>query len=276
MGLRVLSVGALACLVVACHFSVNSAPSPDAAARIAASQPGAFHYNRPLAAGRTLRLAGLNGAIEAAPSDDGNVDVRAAVRGKDPSRIRIVAREEERGVVVCVISADEPVESCTWDGAEHEDAHVDGDDARVDLFAKIPRGVALVAATMNGAVHARALDGDVRASTMNGDIEVATSGVADASTMNGSVRATLGTAPRAAVEFASHNGDVFVTLPAGTDASVEAHTMHGDIRASFPIAIETTPIGIGPKSGHATLGRGGVRISAQTMNGDIDVRAAQP
>lgn len=260
--------------LAACHVSVNGAPAPDQTAAAAASAPGAFHYTRALAPGKALKLVGLNGAIDASPSADGSVDVRAAIRGRNPSKLKIVAREEDRGIVVCVLAAEESPDLCKWDGVEHGHVNIEGDDdARADLFAKVPRGVSLVAGTMNGSIRALSLEGDVRAMTMNGDIQLSTSGVAGAQTMNGSVAATIGTTPRAPLSFQTHNGDVALRLAPGVDAEIDAHTMMGHITATFPMDVESTPMGIGPKSGRGTVGKGGARISAQTMNGNVDVRS---
>lgn len=251
--LRLAPVAVMAFLA-ACRVGTASSsppPAPGRAAAAVAAAPGAFHYSRPLQAPRALHLYGLAGGVVASPSKDGNVDVRAAVRGEHPERVRIVAREEARGVVVCVLYADESPDACRFDGVSRSRGdHDDGREPRVDLFARVPRGVLIDANTIDGGVQITSPAAEASATTVNGNIEIVTSGAAKAETVN---------------------GNVAIRLAQNVDAEIGARTVSGEIRSNFPMTIDTLPFGFGPKSGHATLGRGGARVEASTVNGDIDV-----
>lgn len=240
--------------LAACRVGTASSsppPAPGRAAAAVAAAPGPFSYSRPLQAPRALRLYGVAGGVVASPSEDGDVHVRAAVRGGHPERVRIVARDEPRGVVVCVLFADESPDACRFDGVSRSrEDRDDGSDVRVDLFARVPRGVSIGANTIDGSVRITSPATEANASTVNGDIEIVTSGAAKAETVN---------------------GNVAIRLAKDADAEVDASTVSGDIRSNFPMAIDTLPFGYGPKSGRATLGRGGPRVEASTVNGDIDV-----
>jgi hypothetical protein len=268
--MKALVVGLVVALVpLSCSAGSLAADNPPAAGR---PDPAGFHLVRPLAAPRTLQLASLNGGIRVSLADDGNADVRATVSGKDAARVRVVTREEPGGIAVCMMYAGEPDDGCRLGQVEHHRRGEGDIDARVDFVARIPRGAALVAQTMNGAISARSLEGDVRAETMNGNVDVATTGAVHASTMNGSIDAAVAAPPRSALSFETNNGAVRVRLPAEVDADVDAQTMSGDIRTSFPMRIDSVPFGVGPKSGHARLGKGGVPVVAHTLRGDVELR----
>ena len=269
---RTLAAIALAAAPLVPSSALAATPASSPAAPVA-STPAAFHYGAPLASGRIVRLDGIDVAIDATPSDDGKVDVRAVVREGDASRLRVVTREEEGGVAVCVLHVDESPEGCRVDGVTHASHHGGHDrEPRVDLVARLPRGVRLLASSISGAVRARDLTGDVRVSTVSGDVAVSTRGVAEVTTVSGAIDASFGTAPRGNVAFTSTSGVVAVTFPAGTDADVEAMTVSGTLNAAFPMEIRSVPGDFGPKSGHARLGHGGARVRVQSVSGAIDLR----
>lgn len=238
------------------------------------SEISAFHYAAPLAGARTARLAATNGAIEVTPSLDGKLDVRAVVRKGDPAQVRVVTREEPTGVAVCVFFADESPDACHVGGItpHNETNHQNG--PRVDLVARVPAGVSLVASTLNGDLHAQGVTGEVRASTLNGNVDVAGGTVREATTLNGDVTAHFANPPSADATFSTNNGNVRVFFPAHTDASVETSTTSGELRGNVGMRVSSVPGGYGPKSGSATIGRGGPKIQARSINGDIDIEVA--
>jgi hypothetical protein len=253
---------------------VEASPTPLTPATV--SEVASFHYAGPVAAARTVRLNAFDGGITVSQSADGKLDVRAVAVDGDASRVRVISREEAGGVAICVLFADETPDDCRLNGVDRASSgnrHENG--PTIDLVARVPAGVSLIAGTLNGAIHARGLSGDVHASTLNGDVEVSRGNVAEATTLNGNVTATFGRAPPATARVAltTNNGNVKVSLPVGVDADIDASTIHGEITTSFPMAIETTPGGFGPKSGRARLGNGGARIRAESINGNVDVRS---
>src|SRR2546428_3662702 len=65
-------------------------------------------------------------------------------------------------------------------------------DVDVDFTVRVPDGVRFVAQQVNGGIDAGGLSGDIRAETVNGNVHVATRGLAEASTVNGSITPTIG------------------------------------------------------------------------------------
>jgi DUF4097 and DUF4098 domain-containing protein YvlB len=55
-------------------------------------------------------------------------------------------------------------------------------------------------------------------------------------------------------------------MPAAVDADVSCSTVNGEVRSDFPA---TSSGRWGPHHTGATLGRGGAKVSASTVNGSI-------
>jgi hypothetical protein len=251
--------------------SAAAAPAPGAPT---VSDVASFHWSGPLAAPRMLRLAGSNGGITVSAATDGKLDVHAVATDGDASRVRVVAREDAGGVVVCVLYADESPDDCQVSGVNRN--HNGGNhhnEPTVALVARIPAGVALNAETLNGAIRAHGASADIHATTLNGDVDVSGGTVTEATTLNGNIDASFASAPTGRATFTTNNGNVKVKLPSGSNADVEVSTMHGEITASFPLAIESTPGGFGPKSAKGKIGSGGAHLQARTINGNVDLRS---
>jgi DUF4097 and DUF4098 domain-containing protein YvlB len=140
-------------------------------------------------------------------------------------------------------------------------------DVEVNFRIRVPAGVAFVANNENGAVRALGLTGPVKVHTVNGECELETAGSGEASTVNGSVRATIGRlSPHDGLAFSTVNGSVTLALPAAADADVSCSTVNGAVRSDFPATISGRG---GPRHADATLGRGGAKVSASTVNGSI-------
>ncbi|TMQ68376.1 MAG: hypothetical protein E6K80_14265 [Candidatus Eisenbacteria bacterium] len=137
------------------------------------------------------------------------------------------------------------------------------------FHVEVPRGVELVAHTVNGGIEIQDLKGDVEAATVNGGIHVATSGNASATTVNGSVDARIGSDLDDDVEFTTVNGRVLVEMPRGVNAHVRGSTVHGAIYTDFPLSVRGRYVN---RRIDGTLGRGGHDMKVSTVNGSIELR----
>lgn len=232
----------------------------------AAPRHETWNWSGTLAAGRTLEIHGVNGDIDAEPSAGDRVEVVADKRGRrdDPSTVRIEVVEDSDGITICAVY---PGQGSPCTGRGKGAFWRKDNDVSVDFRVRVPAGVTLAAGTVNGGVTTRSLGGPVRARTVNGACDIETSRSGEATTVNGSVRATLGkVASSDRLEFSSVNGSITLTLPAGLDAELEGNTVNGSIQADFPVTVSGK---WGPRSMRGTLGRGGARLSASTVNGSI-------
>ncbi len=237
----------------------------DAWARVAGSRHESWSWNGTLAAGRTLEINGVNGTIVAEPGPGDHVVVTAEKTGRrhDPALVKIVVQQDSDGIVICAVYPGKS-SPCRHLGFGFDDR---ANDVEVDFHVTVPAGVALTANNVNGEVRVTGLTGKVKARTVNGACTIETAGSGQASTVNGAVRASIGRlGPNDELSFHTVNGSITLQLPHNANAEISSSTVNGSILTDFPISIHN---GWGPKSANGTLGRGGARLNAHTVNGSI-------
>jgi DUF4097 and DUF4098 domain-containing protein YvlB len=111
----------------------------------------------------------------------------------------------------------------------------------------------------------------VRAGTVNGSVEaVSTSGPVTASTVNGSVHATMGRFEGDQdLNYSTVNGSVVAEFTGDVDANIDLSTVNGRFQTDWPVTISGR---IDPRRLRATLGKGGRRIRMSTVNGNVELR----
>lgn len=227
-----------------------------------------WNWSGSLGEGRTLAIHGVNGEIHATPSAGDRVEVVAEKSGRksDPASVKIEVTQDSDGITICAVYPGQGSPCGRGKGT----SWLKNNDVQVDFTVKVPAGVTFDAHTVNGGVTVRSLAGPVRAHTVNGTCDIETSGAGEASTVNGNVHATLGqVGPKDRLDFSSVNGSITLNVPAALDADLEGSTVNGSISTDFPVMVSGK---WGPKNMHATIGRGGAKLSASTVNGSIRVR----
>lgn len=243
-------------------------PSWDiAASRTADQRQHEFHWNRVLGAGKTIEIKGINGSVTAEKAAGDQVEVVALKIGKrsDPGEVRIEIVEHAKGVTVCAVypGTTRGANSCEVRGSHRNN------DVQVRFSVRVPRGVRLVASTVNGSVKATDLESDLVAQTVNGSITLSTSGRAEATTVNGSIKAEIGSTDLTDnLEFSTVNGSIVVYVPDGFNADIGASTVGGRLSSDFPLSIER-------KRMHGVLGSGGHDLKLSAVNGTIQLRRLQ-
>jgi hypothetical protein len=243
-----------------------------AAAAVALAGPAAaadFQWHGRLAAGKTLEIKGVNGAIDATAADGDEVEVTATKTGRrsDPGSVRIEVVEHGEGVTICAVYPD--VEGRRNECRAGDGGHMStrDNDVNVHFVVRVPRGVGFSPRTVNGDVVAEGLDGDVSVRTVNGSVQLSTNGGADAQTVNGSIRASAGRADWSGdAEFKTVNGSITVTLPSSTSADVRAETVNGTIETDFAMTVSGR---ISKRRLSGTIGGGGRALEMETVNGSI-------
>jgi hypothetical protein len=231
-----------------------------------------FRWHAALASGKTLEVRGISGRVRASRASGSEAEVTAvkkAGRRGDPDDVEIKVVEDEEGVTICAVYPTRRggMSECR-PGGGHGD-NIRDTDVNVDFEVRVPSGVDFVGSSVNGSVYASELPADARVSSVNGDVEVSATGVAQASTVNGSVEARIGKAWTGTLEFSSVNGGIRITLPADIDADVEASTVNGGIESDFPITVQGR---MRPREFHGRIGKGGRRLELNTVNGSIELR----
>jgi hypothetical protein len=231
-----------------------------------------FQWHGRVAAGKTVEIKGVNGAIDATAADGDEVEVTATKTGRrsDPGSVRIEVVEHGDGVTICAVYPD--VEGRRNECRAGDGGHMStrDNDVTVHFVVRVPRGVGFSPRTVNGDVEAEGLDGDVSVRTVNGSVQLSTNGHADAQTVNGSIRADAGRADwNGDAQFKTVNGSITVTLPSSMAADVKAETVNGTIETDFALTVSGR---VSRRHLSGTIGGGGRSLEMETVNGSIHLK----
>lgn len=227
--------------------------------------------------GRTVYLRNLNGAVRVEAGSGNGVEVTAVKRWRrgDPAEVRIEARTLGSGrgdVIVCALWG--PEATCDEDGY-HSNRDRRGwrdrdGDVSVEFTVRVPAHARVVASTVNGAVRIEGTRNDITASTVNGEVEaMSNGGRVKAGTVNGGITVRTTMPADADLEYTTVNGSITLELPGSANADVNLSTVNGRISSDFPMTLDGE---INPRRIRATIGSGGRRLRASTVNGSIRLR----
>lgn len=293
-------------------------PGTTLATRTSESAQEDWRWAGRIAQGKTIEINGVFGHVRAEATSGDQVEVVAT----NPSNLPIRVVEHEGGVTICPVypvDADAEGGLSMQHSERHEidvdeeDAEVDGavvinvgegddsapnecapggwrnlridedqEDTRVDFVVRVPAGVRLAAATVDGDVTAEGLRSAVKAASVAGEVRVSTSEEAEASSVSGNVNVSMGRIPRGDVSIASVSGDIDLRLPANAGAELRANTLSGEIETDFEL--ESEPMvraggednawGVDVRIGQKATGRigaGGPSLELTTVSGNIRV-----
>jgi DUF4097 and DUF4098 domain-containing protein YvlB len=243
-------------------------------AAVASTHAQDFNWHGRIAAGKRLEVKGVNGDVRAvlASGPEAVVNARKHARRSDPDEVEIKVVESDAGVTICAVypTPARARHENTCEPGDHWSSSTENNDVVVDFEVQVPAGVEFNGRTVNGEMSAEGLKADVTASTVNGSVRVTTTGLAEASTVNGSVYAEMGRANWSDVlEFSTVNGGITLILPGKLDTEVRATTVNGEIESDFPLTITGK---FGPRRLRGTIGAGGRSLSLSTVNGEIRLR----
>ncbi len=253
-------------------WTVVTSGRADRAAPVAAQQEQDFRWTGRLDQGRTIEVRGVNGDVRAMAATGNEVEVTAVKREGRRGYVEdvdIEVVEHGGGVTICAVypsRGDRPNE-CRPGGGH---MNTNDNDTKVHFTVRVPRGVKFSGNSVNGDVDADGLGSDVLATTVNGSIVVSTDGYAEASTVNGSIRASIGRADcTGGLEFQTVNGSITLDVPEGLSADVRASTVNGSIETDFPLTVQGR---FSARSMRGTIGNGGRDLRFQTVNGNVTLR----
>lgn len=243
-----------------------------------AQERATWDWSGELGQGRTVYLRNVNGAVRIEGSTGSKVEVTATKRWRrgDPDEVRIEARMAGNGrgdIIICALWGERA--TCDEDGyrsnRDRDNRYRnDNNDVSVEFVVRVPTHARVEASTVNGEMRVDGTNGDIDASTVNGDLEAySAGGRVEASTVNGSITVRHGGTVTQELEYSTVNGSVTVELPANTNAEVNLSTVNGRIATDFPLTLDGN---INPRRIRATIGNGGPRIRAHTVNGGIRLR----
>lgn len=232
-----------------------------------------WSWRKAIPAGRAIEIKGVNGDVVATAASGSDVEViaRKTADRSDPDDVTLEVVEHEGGVTICAMypsTRGRQRNECLPGARGRSD--VQNNDVDVHFEVRVPRGVLFTGKTVNGRVRASGLTADVKAHTVNGSVNVSTTGIAEASTVNGSITVRMGrTNWTDILSFETVNGGITIEMPDGVNADVSASTVNGSLSSDWPMTVRGR---WGPKRMNGKIGNGGRELSLETVNGDIELR----
>jgi DUF4097 and DUF4098 domain-containing protein YvlB len=220
-----------------------------------------FQWHGRLASGQTIEIKGINGDVRATAASSPEVEVTATrtARRSNPDDVRIEVVPTAGGVTICAVYPAPPGrEPNRCEPGDRGASNTRDNDTVVHFDVRVPFG----------AVSGESLQGDAEGHTVNGAVRLSTTARALASTVNGSVTATMGRTdwPNGA-SFTTVNGSITLTLPSAFDADLRAEMLSGSLTSDFPVAV--TSSSESPRRLRGTIGNGGRALNLTTVNGGI-------
>lgn len=204
----------------------------------------------------TISLDNVNGSITIKTWDEPKVLVNATKTGPSQEKLNLVKIDIRSQANRLDINTVYPKESKNLNvGVKYE--------------LTVPTTVNLnTIQTVNGSVEIAGVKGTIETETVNGSINITNGNTVSAQTVNGSIKASLvNFSGKEKAHFETVNGSINLFLPEGLDADLEAQTVNGKITTNVPFTF--TGSLSGNKHIKGKMGRGGTKLSLETVNGSI-------
>jgi len=219
-----------------------------------------FDRTYPLQPGGSFELQNVNGTVDVQSWDRDEVEVHAVKTAK--------RQESDLSLVSIDIEAKPGAISVTTRYPQNE-----GVEVNVEYVVHVPRCAHIEhLGTVNGTLRVAGVEAIEDLRTVNGNIEVYDGGGAvHAHTTNGNVHLELlHLQDKNGAVAETTNGSVLLAVPADTQANLEARCLNGSFSSELPVALESSQH---PRETHGRLGKGGVPIHLNTINGGIRIVA---
>ncbi len=227
-----------------------------------------FHWHGKLTADQLLTIKNVNGDIDANAADIDEAQVDATKSGPNADQIRIDVVPGAEGVTICAIY---PGMSGNCQGGGRGFSNNGHNNGKVHFMVRVPKNVRFAADNVNGNVSADGMGREVRANSVNGNVDVATTSWAEAKTVNGRIKAAMGSAGwSGTLDVESVNGSIEIDMPSDFSAEVNFSSVNGHIDSDFPLTINNSwPVG---HKANGTIGKGGRELAIKTVNGNVELR----
>jgi DUF4097 and DUF4098 domain-containing protein YvlB len=257
LGARLVIVAAAALSLAACDVVVNSMSA-------SAKAQDEWSKTYSIAPNGRLEVGNTNGLIEVLATDSPQIEVTA-------ERIAHANTEEAAKELLKQVQIKETV---SGDAVKLETVLPTsvgfGRSGEVRYHLKVPAGLSVRLHNTNGLVRVEGLRGEVTAETTNGGVRGRNlSGAIDASTTNGGVDLEVDAIAAGGIKAETTNGGVQLVVPENVKAELSANTTHGGVHVTgLTVDGETSRTRVAGR-----VNGGGPKISLETTNGGINVRA---
>ena len=161
----------------------------------------------------------------------------------------------------------------------------DGYEVTYNFKLKVPRGIFLDLRTVShGGIKLDHTVGDFDVRDVNSPLELTeVTGSGSAHTVNGGIKAAFAKSPAGACSFHTVNGVLDVTFPSDLAADVRVKTLNGGLYTDFDVSGLPIPVSSPERSNGrfvyrsnryngVRIGKGGVEMSFETVNGNVLIR----
>lgn len=227
-----------------------------------------FHWSGKLSPDQIVEIKGVNGAIQADSTGGDTVEVTAEKSGPDADAVQVVAVPHGEGITICAIYPHSDSECKP--GSSWHTQNIHGDRTRVTFHVHMPNNLRFSGYNINGDVNAENMGKVVHATTVNGSVRVSTKSWAEASSVNGSIEAGMGSADwSGTLKIESVNGSIHLTLPDNTNSDVKFSSVNGRLQTDFPLTVQGS---MGGRRVEGRIGSGGRELRVETVNGSVELR----
>jgi hypothetical protein len=219
-----------------------------------------IHQNYQLTPGATVRVAGINGAVDVETTSGSTAEVHI-VRSA-----RTRADLEYRKVIIEHTGASLVVRG--ENDSERRYGRGEQPQVRQRVTLRLPRQIDLTASGINGKTTVGEVDGPVKVSGINGKVEVAQAvGYSELSGINGTVIVTISQLGERGIRVSGINGAVELRFTDALNADLRVTGINGSVNADMPnVSVLGT---VSRNNFNARIGSGGAPINVSGVNGRV-------
>jgi hypothetical protein len=213
-----------------------------------------------LTPGATVRVAGINGAVEVETTGGSTAEVHIvrSARSRADLEFRKVIVEHTGSSLVVRGENDQ----------ERRYDHYRNPQVRQRVTLRLPRQIDFTASGVNGKTTVGEVDGPVKLSGINGRVEVAQAvGYSELSGINGAVVVTIAQLGERGIRVSGINGSVELRFSEALNADLKVTGINGSVNADMPnVVVQGT---VSRNNFNARIGSGGSPITVSGVNGRV-------
>ncbi|HEV7904794.1 MAG TPA: hypothetical protein VGO96_13210 [Pyrinomonadaceae bacterium] len=219
-----------------------------------------IHQTYQLTPGATVRVAGINGAVDVETTGGSVAEVhivRSARSRADLEHRKVII--EHSGTSLVVRGENDN---------ERRYARGEQPQVRQRVTLRLPRQIDLTASGINGRTTIGEVDGPVKVSGINGKVEVAQAvGYSELSGINGTVIVTISQLGERGIRVSGINGAVELRFTDALNADLKVTGINGSVNADMPnVSVLGT---VSRNNFNARIGSGGAPINVSGVNGRV-------
>jgi hypothetical protein len=219
-----------------------------------------IHQTYQLTPGATVRVAGINGAVEVETTNGSTAEVHVVRSARSRADL------EHRKVIIEHTGASLVVRG--ENDNERRYGRGEQPQVRQRVTLRLPRQIDFTASGINGKTTVGEVDGPVKISGINGKVEVAQAvGYSELSGINGTVVVTISQLGERGIRVSGINGAVELRFADALNADLRVTGINGSVNADMPnVSVLGT---VSRNNFNARIGSGGAPINVSGVNGRV-------